>query len=219
MFNFPSTKCAICNVTFSSSGTYGKHCQTQEHKDKLWRHNRRFRKKRKLDSDVSTHAASTSSNINAATQSEVLTGQERRTPQTAGPLASVTDLRQRERSNTGTEHEVLLQDASAASEESHPQPDVNLISDAATLNPLSDDEQPQTTLTDVAPDASDDSFTPVIGAAQQYAALQNESLPSVPSMASSFARELLSPEAAVFAHIAATFRQQPQPAPANFAQT
>ncbi|KAL0018848.1 hypothetical protein WJX79_005127 [Trebouxia sp. C0005] len=95
MFNFPSTKCAICNVTFSSSGTYGKHCQTQEHKDKLWRHNRRFRKKR----------------------------QERRTPQTAGPLASVTDLRQRERSNTGTEHEVLLQDASAASEESHPQPD------------------------------------------------------------------------------------------------
>ncbi|KAL0018849.1 hypothetical protein WJX79_005127 [Trebouxia sp. C0005] len=48
---------------------------------------------------------------------------ERRTPQTAGPLASVTDLRQRERSNTGTEHEVLLQDASAASEESHPQPD------------------------------------------------------------------------------------------------
>ena len=197
----PVYKCAICNVTFSSSRTHGKHCQSQDHKDKLLRHNRQLHKKRKLDSEVSTHAASASSNTHAATQSDVLTGLHRQTLQTAGPLASNTDFVQLVGSNTDTEHEVLLQDASAAPEGSHPQLDISSISDAATLNPLSDDEQPQTTLTDVAPDASDTSFTAVIGAAQQYAAFQNKPLPSVPSMAGNFARELLSPNAAVFLRI------------------
>lgn len=197
----PIYPCAICNVTFSSSRTHGKHCQSQDHKDKLLRHNRQLRKKHKLDSDVSTHAASASCDIHAATRSDVLTGQQRQTPGIAGPLASNTDFVQLERSNTDTEHELSLQNASAASEGSHLQPDITSISDAATLNPLSDDKQPQTTLTGVAPAASDITFTAVIGAAQQYAALQNEPLPSVPSMVGGFARELLSPNAAVFLRI------------------